>query len=64
VRGDLLDRLGRHEEAAPEFDRAAELAANARERTLSRQRAAAARSRSRDRAEPVEDSAVPTTGPV
>ncbi len=62
VRGDLLDRLGRHDEAAPEFDRAAELATNAQERTLSRQRAAVARARSRD--EPVEGSAVPTTGPA
>ena len=35
VRGDLLDRLGRHAEAALEFDRAAELATNAQERALS-----------------------------
>ena len=35
VRGDLLDRLGRHDEAAGEFDRAAALATNARESALS-----------------------------
>ncbi|MGN6588316.1 MAG: RNA polymerase sigma factor [Solirubrobacterales bacterium] len=34
VRGDLLEKLGRHEEAATEFRRAAELTANAREREL------------------------------
>ena len=39
VRGDLLDRLGRHDEAAAEFDRAAVLATNARERALSEERA-------------------------
>ena len=44
VRGDLLDRLGRHDEAALEFDRAAELAANAAgARHSARQRAEAAR---------------------
>ncbi len=43
VRGDLLDRLGRFEEAALEFDRAAELATNAQERMLSRERAGACR---------------------
>ena len=43
VRGDLLDRLGRYEEAALEFDRAAELATNAQERRLSRERARACR---------------------
>ncbi|WP_114239525.1 RNA polymerase sigma factor [Dyella sp. C9] len=40
VRGDLLQRLGRHAEAREEFLRAAELARNARERTLMLQRAA------------------------
>ena len=45
VRGDLLDRLGRHAEAAAEFDRAAALATNARERVLSEQRARASRAR-------------------
>ncbi|AEG92009.1 RNA polymerase sigma factor [Ramlibacter tataouinensis] len=39
VRGDLLARLGRHEEARAEFERAAALASNARERELLLQRA-------------------------
>lgn len=43
VRGDLLDRLGRHEEARAEFERAAGMARNARERELLRDRAARAR---------------------
>ncbi len=43
VRGDLLDRLGRKAEAAAEFDRAAELATNSRERQLLHERAGAAR---------------------
>ena len=34
VRGDLLARLGRHDEARPEFERAAALTRNARERDL------------------------------
>jgi RNA polymerase sigma-70 factor (ECF subfamily) len=42
VRGDLLARLGRTEEAAAEFRRAAELTANEPERALLRRRAAAA----------------------
>lgn len=41
VRGDLLEKLGRHDEARREFERAAALARNARERTLLEQRAAA-----------------------
>ena len=41
VRGDLLTRLGRHEEARAEFERAASLARNARERTVLLDRAAA-----------------------
>jgi RNA polymerase sigma factor (sigma-70 family) len=41
VRGDLLARLGRREEAHAEFQRAAELARNARERQLLLERAAA-----------------------
>jgi RNA polymerase sigma factor (sigma-70 family) len=41
VRGDLLARLGRHEEARGEFERAASLTRNARERTLLLERAAA-----------------------
>ncbi|MFI1175575.1 RNA polymerase sigma factor [Streptomyces melanogenes] len=40
VRGDLLERLGRTEEARAEFTRAAELTRNARERELLRARAA------------------------
>ncbi len=39
VRGDLLAKLGRHEEAREEFHRAADLTGNARERALLRQRA-------------------------
>jgi RNA polymerase sigma factor (sigma-70 family) len=39
VRADLLARLGRHAEAGDEFTRAADLATNAAERTLLRQRA-------------------------
>ncbi|MBO9664973.1 RNA polymerase sigma factor [Dokdonella sp.] len=41
VRGDLLEKLGRHDEAGVEFERAAGLARNARERDLLRARAAA-----------------------
>ena len=40
VRGDLLDKLGRKEEARAEFERAAALAGNARERELLLERAA------------------------
>jgi predicted RNA polymerase sigma factor len=40
VRGDLLARLGRDEEAAAEFRRAADLTANESERTLLLRRAA------------------------
>jgi len=43
VRGDLLAKLGRHEEALAEFERAAGLTRNTRERTLLLERAAAAR---------------------
>nr|WP_322621439.1 DUF6596 domain-containing protein [Streptomyces acidicola] len=42
VRGDLLDRLGRTEEARAEFERAAELTRNERERELLLRRAAEA----------------------
>ena len=42
VRGDLLMKLGRAEEARAEFERAAELTRNKRERDLSAQRARAA----------------------
>ena len=41
VRGDLLARLGRYEEARSEFERAATLTRNARESRLLRERAAA-----------------------
>jgi RNA polymerase sigma-70 factor, ECF subfamily len=40
VRGDLLARLGRHAEAAGEFERAAALTRNGRERALLSARAA------------------------
>ena len=43
VRGDLLARLGRFDEARAEFERAAALTRNARERTLLLERAAALR---------------------
>ena len=43
VRGDLLTKLGRFEEAGAEFERAAWLTQNARERTLLLERAACAR---------------------
>jgi predicted RNA polymerase sigma factor len=41
VRGDLLERLGRRHEARAEFEKAASLAQNQRERTLMQQRARA-----------------------
>ena len=43
VRGDLLHKLGRYTEARAEFERAASLTRNARERTLLLERAARAR---------------------
>ena len=46
VRGDLLDKLGRFEEARAEFERAASLTRNARERDVLLQRAAASSARS------------------
>ncbi len=48
VRGDLLTKLGRHDEAHHEFTRAAELTRNARERALLQQRARDAATRSTD----------------
>ena len=45
VRGDLLAKLGRHGEARAEFERAASLTRNARERTLLLERAATASER-------------------
>ncbi|HEX7732260.1 MAG TPA: RNA polymerase subunit sigma-24, partial [Rhodanobacter sp.] len=41
VRGDLLEKLARHDEARAEFERAATLTRNARERELLQARAAA-----------------------
>ena len=41
VRGDLLEKLGRFDEARAEFERAASLTRNARERELLLERAAA-----------------------
>jgi RNA polymerase sigma factor (sigma-70 family) len=43
VRGDLLERLGRHDAAGAEFERAASLAQNERERQLSVERARTSR---------------------
>jgi len=43
VRGDLLAKLGRHAEAVREFERAAELTRNVREREVLRARAATSR---------------------
>jgi predicted RNA polymerase sigma factor len=45
VRGDLLDKLGRFEEARREFEKAAELTRNARERTVLLTRATACASK-------------------
>jgi predicted RNA polymerase sigma factor len=45
VRGDLLAKLGRGDEARAEFERAATLTRNARERDLLLERAAAAQNR-------------------
>jgi predicted RNA polymerase sigma factor len=42
VRGDLLKKLGRHDEARAEFARAAAMTRNARERALLLERAASA----------------------
>ena len=43
VRGDLLDKLGRYGEASAEFNRAASLTRNARERAVLLRRATLAR---------------------
>jgi len=43
VRADLLAKLGRYEEACAQFERAAELTRNERERALLQERAAACR---------------------
>lgn len=50
VRGDLLQKLGRHDEARAAFEAAARLAGNARERDLLQRRAAVAARAARDRA--------------
>ncbi len=47
VRGDLLSRMGRHNEASAEFVRAAELTRNAREQALLKERARVASERGR-----------------
>lgn len=52
VRGDLLEKLGRAEEARDEFDRAASLTRSERERELLRGRAAACRAGTADAAAP------------
>jgi RNA polymerase sigma factor (sigma-70 family) len=52
VRGDLLARLGRHDEARAEFERAAGLTRNERERTLLLERARAAPTVRTDRPRP------------
>lgn len=49
VRGDLLAKLGRHEEARAEFERAAALTANARERELMLERARASEAQRKTR---------------
>ena len=46
VRGDLLERLGRREEACAEFERAASMTRNERERELLVEKACCSRSRS------------------
>jgi len=48
VRGDLLAKLGRHDEARVEFERAASMTRNERERTLMLKRAAECASRTSD----------------
>jgi RNA polymerase sigma factor (sigma-70 family) len=63
VRGDLLDRLGRPGEAATQFDRAAALATNAQERTLSQERAGASRDRAAGAALPSVKSSPAGTRP-
>jgi predicted RNA polymerase sigma factor len=46
VRGDFLERLGRHDEARAAFEAAAQLTANTREQAMLKRRAAAAASKS------------------
>ncbi len=52
VRGDLLSRLGRFDEARQEFERAAALTKNARERDLLLDRATACTQSSLDTSRP------------
>jgi RNA polymerase sigma factor (sigma-70 family) len=52
VRGDLYEQLGRGDEAAEQFERAAAMTDNERERELLRRRAAAARASAAAEAEP------------
>jgi predicted RNA polymerase sigma factor len=47
VRGDLLSKLGRYDDARAEFERAASLTRNSRERTLLLDRAAESKIKSR-----------------
>jgi predicted RNA polymerase sigma factor len=47
VRGDLLERLGRHAEASAAFESAAPLTGNRREQAMLRRRAAKAKCRTR-----------------
>jgi predicted RNA polymerase sigma factor len=64
VRGDLLSRLGRHDEAAREFERAAGLTKNERERALLRERAAAcAREVARDASAEERQAGEPSARP-
>jgi RNA polymerase sigma factor (sigma-70 family) len=60
VRGDLLDKLGRFEEAGAEFEHAASLTQNVRERTLLLERAAAVIARARSaRSNPAAERELP-----
>jgi RNA polymerase sigma factor (sigma-70 family) len=49
VRGDFLERLGRHDEAQAAFEAAAQLAANTRERDMLERRAEAAKNKANQR---------------
>jgi predicted RNA polymerase sigma factor len=53
VRGDLLFKLGRFDEARPEFERAASLTRNTREREMLLERSRDAERRATDRSDPV-----------
>jgi RNA polymerase sigma factor (sigma-70 family) len=60
VRGDLLDKLGRHEEARAEFEAAASLAGNRRERDLLMRHAAKAADAKRAKRRPKDGSPPPS----